>query len=815
MRFKAFSSAYDFLGGQYPHQSSNGRRELRATEKDVASSPRPINCTSSSRDRSRSKVNNADTAIHIPTGTDTYDYQNEDFQKRYSARRTATQSEGGANHQRQNSKSPHGEHIPTSPDFTGMDDGTGQTASPADFSKSGIHIPTRTSSSGKQKPAPQPIPPPPPRSPAANDALNSSPPSPETTDDNVYDPGARSSAGSVFSQETSATSIHTLPPLQTKGPDNTDAQYLEPVIEDDPRSWDLVAPLQDELEVGMYALEKRAEQLFSANHLRTIFEDPKLLLRFTGFLNSHRPKSIPILIYYLDALKALRAINYANAIAEALEPIKGQGFTAEVAKPTRNAMLEEKANRAFEQLVQEDLPAYVTHIWIQVVSVSIQRRITGTLAPHLREASEGLAEVFCLTDPSRTDNPIVFASEEFTRTTQYGMNYIIGRNCRFLQGPRSSPHSVRRLAIACTSGKEHVEVFVNYRRDGSPFMNLLMTAPLMDSRGNIRYFIGAQVDVSGLIKDCNEMEGLTTLLEKEQEAEAAGEDEDPHRKDEFQELSEMFNGAELDTVRKFGGRMHKEYVDESDRESLHGRPRLLLKDPSQEILDKEKRSMSESAAATSVKERLNGKLEGVYQHYLLIRPAPSLRILFTSPSLRVPGILQSPFLNRIGGSSRVRADLGEALAEGRGVTAKIRWLTRPDEDGEGEGRPRWIHCTPLLGHSGAVGVWMIVLVYDEVSPTGQASGRRFRQAPPVASTIGGKEWDQSRSRERKHLNTYDKENDRRAGKQPEYFHRPTSRQNTHARSEVGSPMPGRSPARPQVEHFPSANASEFSFNLKG
>lgn len=163
----------------------------------------------------------------------------------------------------------------------------------------------------------------------------------------------------------------------------------------------------------------------------------------------------------------------------------------------------------------------------------------------------------------------------------------------------------------------------------------------------------------------------------------------------------------------------------------------------------------------------------------------------------------------------MRQDLGAALAEGRGVTAKIRWLTRPDEDGEGEGRPRWIHCTPLLGHSGAVGVWMIVLVDDEVSPTGQSSGRRFRQAPPVSSTIGGKEWDQSRSRERKHLNTYDKENDRRGGKQPEYFHRPGSRQTTHAMSEVSSPRPGRSPARPHMEHYPSGNASEFSFNLKG
>ena len=439
------------------------------------------------------------------------------------------------------------------------------------------------------------------------------PPSPISPDDAPYEVGARSSRGSVFSQDTVATSIHTLPPLQTKGPDNGDSSYLEPVLEDDPRSWDLVAPAQDDQDVGSYALEKRSDQLFSAEHLRTIFEDPRLLLRFTGFLNSHRPQSIPILIYYLDALKALRAIKYANAIAEALEPIKGQSFTNEPSKPTINATLEDKSNRAFEVLVQEDLPAYIAHTWTQVVSISIQRRITGTLAPHLREASEGLAEVFCLTDPSRTDNPIVFASEEFTRTTQYGMNYVIGRNCRFLQGPRSSPHSVRRLAIATANGREHCEVFVNYRRDGSPFMNLLMTAPLMDSRGNIRYFIGAQVDVSGLIKDCSEMDGLTRMVEKEEAARRgeAGEEEDDH-KDEFQELGEMFNGAELDTVRRYGGRMHKEYVDDSDRESIH-RPRLLLKDPSQDILDKDKRAMSDTGAST-VKERLNGRLEGIYQH---------------------------------------------------------------------------------------------------------------------------------------------------------------------------------------------------------
>lgn len=574
-----------------------------------------------------------------------------------------------------------------------------------------------------------------------------------------YGPGDRSSRESAYSHDTTATSILNLPALQTKGPDNSDAQQLEPLAEDDPRSFDLVEPsTEPATRTGIYALEKQADLLLSGDHLNAIFGDSKLLLQFTGFLNSHRPQSIPLLIYYLDALKAIRAIKYANAIAEALEPLSGCDFTKTNVQPTGNIALEDKANRAFELLVKEDLPAYIAYIWIQVVSVSIQRRINGTLAPHLREASEGLAEVFCLSDPSRPDNPIVFASEEFARTTQYGMTYTIGRNCRFLQGPRTNKSSVRRLAEACREGRETTEVFVNYRRDGSPFMNLLMIAPLMDSRGELRYFIGAQVDVSGLLKTSSELPGLEQLVEKEQGR--AQQNEGGHRRrDEFQELAEMFNGAELESVRRHGGRMHKEYVDDDDdAQSMHSghRPRLMLNDPTQDMLDKQRDDVRSSVPA-AIKERANGKLAGVYQHYLLVRPAPSLRILFTSPSLRVPGILQSPFLHRIGGSARVRSDLAGALGEGRGVTAKVRWLAKAAPDGEGEGRPRWIHCTPLLGHSGSVGVWMIVLVDEEGSRDSITANRRFRPAPPVASNVA------IHNKERRTPNAHDMETQRRGG----------------------------------------------------
>ena len=374
--------------------------------------------------------------------------------------------------------------------------------------------------------------------------------------------------------------------------------------EDDPANYDLVPPqLSGRDFANVYSLEQRGKEMFSRAHLQTIFDDPSLLRNFTSFLGTHRKQSVPLLIYYLDALKALRALKYADAVAEALDPLDGLSFTNGIPKPSANVELQEKADYAFDAMVQQDLPAFVTHTFISVVSSSIQRRITGTLPPHLREASEGLAEVFCLTDPSRPDNPIVFSSEEFHRTTQYGMSYAIGRNCRFLQGPNTNPYSVQRIAKAVKEGRDHSETFVNYRRDGSPFLNLFMVAPLRDSRGTLRYYIGAQVDVSGLAKDCTDLPGLQRLLETREASAADGE------KDELQELSEMFNVAELDIVRKHGGRMHREHVEEKeDSNASWHRPRLLLKGESNEEPREAEPTMEQPART------IHGRLSGVYSH---------------------------------------------------------------------------------------------------------------------------------------------------------------------------------------------------------
>ena len=146
-------------------------------------------------------------------------------------------------------------------------------------------------------------------------------------------------------------------------------------------------------------------------------------------------------------------------------------------------------------------------------------------------------------------------------------------------------------------------------------MNLLMCAPLLDSRGNTKYFIGAQVDVSGLCKDGTDLPGLQRLIAKQEEQHdqqrTAGQQQDEadeaEETDTFQELAEMFNETELSTVHKHGGKMHREQVDENGDPNRRGdRPRLLIKEPSDPAT-----SPTRAFSALSLR---NGKLEGVYQN---------------------------------------------------------------------------------------------------------------------------------------------------------------------------------------------------------
>lgn len=86
-------------------------------------------------------------------------------------------------------------------------------------------------------------------------------------------------------------------------------------------------------------------------------------------------------------------------------------------------------------------------------------------------------------------------------------------------------------------------------------MNLLQCAPLCDSQGRVKYFIGAQIDVSGLALDGAQMESLIELQSRyrDPDEESIAEMPEPKPKDEFRELCELFSPRELVSVQENGG----------------------------------------------------------------------------------------------------------------------------------------------------------------------------------------------------------------------------------------------------------------------
>ncbi|KAI8854746.1 hypothetical protein BC829DRAFT_353693, partial [Chytridium lagenaria] len=96
---------------------------------------------------------------------------------------------------------------------------------------------------------------------------------------------------------------------------------------------------------------------------------------------------------------------------------------------------------------------------------------------------------FTVTDPKLPGNPIVYASETFSRLTGYSNPEILGKNCRFLQSPTGQVEagSVRKysdsnvafqMKDSIRKCKECQFSIINYKKSGEPFINLVTIIPI-------------------------------------------------------------------------------------------------------------------------------------------------------------------------------------------------------------------------------------------------------------------------------------------------------------------------------------------------
>ena len=100
-----------------------------------------------------------------------------------------------------------------------------------------------------------------------------------------------------------------------------------------------------------------------------------------------------------------------------------------------------------------------------------------------------------ITNPRLPDNPIVACNKPFLELTQYAEAEVVGRNCRFLAGPDTESWLTDVMTDGIRERKPVMVEILNYKKDGTPFRNAVVVAPIFDEDDNLIYFLGSQVEL--------------------------------------------------------------------------------------------------------------------------------------------------------------------------------------------------------------------------------------------------------------------------------------------------------------------------------
>ena len=116
----------------------------------------------------------------------------------------------------------------------------------------------------------------------------------------------------------------------------------------------------------------------------------------------------------------------------------------------------------------------------------------------LRLVFAQLRESVVITD-AVLDEPgphIVYVNEAHTRMTGWEAHEVIGKNPRYMQGPKTTRKTLDRLRAQLEKGESFTGEDINYRKDGSEFYIDWYIEPLRDATGTITHFIAVQRDVT-------------------------------------------------------------------------------------------------------------------------------------------------------------------------------------------------------------------------------------------------------------------------------------------------------------------------------
>jgi PAS domain S-box-containing protein len=157
-----------------------------------------------------------------------------------------------------------------------------------------------------------------------------------------------------------------------------------------------------------------------------------------------------------------------------------------------------------------------------VTFVDVEPRRRAETEMRLRErALKAIAQGVFITDPARSDEPIIYVNAAFERLTGYSQADASGRNIDFLTGPGTDPRAIEELLAAFRGRREASVMMLSYRKDGSTFWDALTIAPVEGPDGLVTHFVGVVTDITKPKKDVERLrvseERLRLMIESVRE----------------------------------------------------------------------------------------------------------------------------------------------------------------------------------------------------------------------------------------------------------------------------------------------------------
>ena len=106
----------------------------------------------------------------------------------------------------------------------------------------------------------------------------------------------------------------------------------------------------------------------------------------------------------------------------------------------------------------------------------------------------------CVVNATLPDMPITYVNPAFEVMTGYGLEEVMGKNCRFLQGTEHDQPALTLIREAIRDRRETTTILRNFKKDGTPFWNELSLSPIRSRDGELTHFVGIQTDVTTRIE---------------------------------------------------------------------------------------------------------------------------------------------------------------------------------------------------------------------------------------------------------------------------------------------------------------------------